>query len=214
MDALIADYVAGTLPKPAKTLLDAHLELSGTNASFAMDLDHLAGIALEQVKPHAVSNASAMLDTIFGSEDGDDMHVVTAAKAVAWSSDKRDWMPVALRALIGMDAEDIPWRTKLPGFKVFNLAEIDGCEASLYRIKPGMAIPTHTHEGRELTLVLKGGFSDCDGHYKRGDISIADEAVDHRPITDLDEECICFAVTEAPLRFANPVTRLISSILP
>jgi putative transcriptional regulator len=74
-------------------------------------------------------------------------------------------------------------------------------------------MPSHTHEGSEITLVLRGGFSDATGHYRRGDIAIADSEVDHRPRADEDEDCICFAVTDAPLRLTGPVARFVQRLL-
>jgi putative transcriptional regulator len=60
--------------------------------------------------------------------------------------------------------------------------------------------------------VLRGGFSDVSGHYMRGDIAIADEDVDHKPVADADEDCICFAVTDAPLKLTGPVGKVIQGL--
>jgi putative transcriptional regulator len=61
-------------------------------------------------------------------------------------------------------------------------------------------MPTHGHRGQELTLVLAGSFSDEHGTFARGDVEEADEDVEHQPIADPGEDCICLAVTDAPLR--------------
>jgi putative transcriptional regulator len=50
------------------------------------------------------------------------------------------------------------------------------------------------------------------GHYRRGDIAIADQEVDHRPVADREEDCICFAVTDAPIRLTGPVGRLLQRL--
>ena len=55
----------------------------------------------------------------------------------------------------------------------------------------------------ELTLVLRGAFKDDSGHYCAGDIEIADDSIEHTPIADMCEDCICLAVTEAPIRFTS-----------
>ena len=56
--------------------------------------------------------------------------------------------------------------------------------------------------------MLKGGFSDKTGHFARGDVAVADAELDHIPVADLDADCICFAVTDAPLRLTGPFGRL------
>ena len=71
-------------------------------------------------------------------------------------------------------------------------------------------MPVHTHEGSEYTLVLKGSFSDASGRYGVGDIAIADDAINHRPMISRDEDCICFTVTDAPLRLTGTIGKLLN----
>ena len=120
--------------------------------------------------------------------------------------------PGRLQDFVGHAAKDVPWRSKLPGFREYRIGEFDGFEANLLWIRPGRAMPAHSHEGSELTLVLDGGFSDEGGHYVRGDIAVADETIDHRPLADDDGPCICFAVTTAPLTLTGSVAQLFSDI--
>jgi putative transcriptional regulator len=60
----------------------------------------------------------------------------------------------------------------------------------------------------ELTLVLQGSFSDETGHFARGDLEVADEELEHTPVADGGEVCICLAATDAPLRFNSLMPRL------
>ena len=122
-------------------------------------------------------------------------------------------LPGVLRDFIGFDVENIPWKSKMPGYREFSLGDIDGCEANMLWIKAGRKMPAHTHEGSELTLVLDGAFRDANGRYGRGDISLADENVDHRPIAEVDRPCICFAVTDAPLRLTGSYRQFFSDFL-
>jgi putative transcriptional regulator len=61
--------------------------------------------------------------------------------------------------------------------------------------------------------VLEGGFSDILGSYERGDITINDSSVDHQPVADDDGDCICFAVTDAPLRLTGRIGRLFNPFI-
>jgi putative transcriptional regulator len=74
-------------------------------------------------------------------------------------------------------------------------------------------MPDHSHHGTELTLVLKGAFQDEDGYFARGDIEIADSDVQHIPVADIHEDCICLAVTDAPLRFTGLMPRILQKFL-
>ncbi len=83
----------------------------------------------------------------------------------------------------------------------------------LLRIPAGKPVPEHSHGGRELTLVLAGSFSDETGRFARGDIEDADENLEHQPIADEGEDCICLAVTDAPLKFRSWFVRMVQPVL-
>lgn len=206
-DALLAGYVAGTLAEPARLLVRSHLDLSPVNRDYVRDLEAACGSLLEDVAPADLSDRDGMLAAIFASPDP---QIVVPAERPA----RKTRLPRALYDFIGKDVEDIPWKTRLPGFREYRLGEdVDGCSASLLWIRAGQAMPTHTHHGTELTLVLEGGFSDVNGHFVRGDVAYADDDVDHRPIADEGEDCLCFAVTEGSLRLTGPVGRLFAPFL-
>ena len=33
---------------------------------------------------------------------------------------------------VGYDVDNIPWKTKMPGFKEFELGDVDGCHVSMF----------------------------------------------------------------------------------
>lgn len=202
-DALMARYVAGSLPYPAYVLVRAHLEITRANHSFVAGLEDMAGDALEESNTLPLTNRADRLSAILEGEPSDDWTQAPRASGL---------FPAVLRDFVGFDETDIPWRTKMPGFREYEF-ESDGCHASIYWIKPGRKIPAHTHDGQELTLVLDGAFADSDGRYGRGDIAIADDTVDHRPIAEAERPCICFAVTDAPLRLTGSLGQRLGDIL-
>lgn len=204
IDALLARYVAGTLPVPARLLVASHLEIRPENRAFVQGLESVAGLSLEQSQALPMADREARLAAIFDA---------AAPETAASPQRKPGIFPGVLRDFVGFDVEDAPWRTKMPGFKECELGEIDGCNLSLFWIKPGRKIPAHTHEGFELSLVLDGAFTDVHGRYGRGDISIADDTVDHRPIAEKDRPCIGIAVTDAPLRLTGPLHQRLSDII-
>lgn len=201
LNALLADYAAGHLNPALHSLVAAHLEMKPDNRSFVSSLEAVHARALEDVAPIEVSNRQAILDRIFAAGD----HQVPVALR-----NRSAGLPQALFGYVGRDLEDIKWRSVLPGLKEFRISEKGSdTEASLLWIRSGSRMPAHTHDGQEVTLVLKGAFSDTMGHYGRGDISIADGEIDHRPRADDSGDCICFAVTEAPVRLTGPIGRFL-----
>ena len=207
LDSLLARYVAGTLPTPARVLVEAHLELKPRNLLKVRNLEAMAGFELMETEPVALSDRDAMLAAVLASP------APRTAAAAEGSAQAGRVFPKALYDFVGFDAADVPWRTKMPGFKEYDLGDIEGCHVNLFWLKPGRTVPAHTHEGSELSLVLDGAFSDARGHYGRGDISVADDSVDHRPMVDVGRPCIGFAVMDAPLKLTGSFRQLIGDII-
>lgn len=205
VDALIARYVAGSLPLPARMLVESHLEIRKGGADFIAALEAMAGVELEAVAPVEPARRNEALEGIFASDAPQEVPLSHAPSGGIF--------PRALRDFVGFDVDRVPWRTRMPGFREYDIGQFDGCHVSLFWIKPGRKIPAHTHEGSELSLVLDGAFHDAKGRYGRGDISIADETVDHRPIAEKDRPCIGLAVTDAPLRLTGAFHQRLSDIL-
>ncbi|WP_417668873.1 ChrR family anti-sigma-E factor [Roseibium sp.] len=212
LDELLAGFAAGTLAAPAQALVGAHLELSGANRDYVASLEALGGLGIEETEPVGLSDRDAALAAVFASEPiALDPETVAGGAVERHGDDPR--LPDSLKDIVRQPLGELPWKTLLPGVKECKFGEIDGCVASLLWVRAGRAMPSHTHEGTELTLVLQGGFSDEDGHFLRGDIAFADHEVDHKPIADEGEDCICFAVTEGSLRLTGPVGRFFAPFL-
>jgi putative transcriptional regulator len=73
---------------------------------------------------------------------------------------------------------------------------------------PGAARPYPQGHGADAHL--DGAFNDERGRFGPGDISVADETIDHRPVAEKDRPCIAFSVLDAPVkadRFVPPADR-------
>jgi putative transcriptional regulator len=197
LDALLAAYCVGALDRPTHALVASHLLLNPRNRRFVAALEDLAAGEVERGAPAPLSDRDARLAAVFAS-------VAPIVAPVPHSV-----LPAPLARLVGSEIADLKWRKKLPGVREYRVSESDRGEASLLWISGGSRVPSHTHEGSEVTLVLRGAFNDVTGRYGRGDIAIADADLDHRPMTSDGEDCICFAVTDAPLRLTGPVGRIL-----
>lgn len=207
LDALLAGYAAGSLPRPLQVLVRSHLELSSSSRSIIAAFEAQAGDLLERMEPVPLSDRDAALEAIFGSH-GDAGIAITVPEKAA-----RDGLPRALHDFVGHRLEDIPWRNVMPGFREYVMEDVDGCHVSMFWIKPGRTVPSHTHEGSEISLILKGRFVDERGSFGPGDISVADATIDHRPTAGHDEPCIGFAVTDGALRLTGPLHQRLADIL-
>jgi putative transcriptional regulator len=198
-DALLAAYAAGSLSRPLHVLVASHLVMSTRNRRFVSHLEDLQGAEIESGEGSApIARRDQRLAAIFDAP--------AAAPLVRPPS----VLPAPLADYVGRDLETLPWRRVMPGVREYQIEKDQRLEASLLWITAGRRMPAHTHEGLEATLVIRGAFSDLTGRYVAGDIAIADAEVDHKPVTDGAEDCLCFAVTEGDLRMTGPLLGFLS----
>lgn len=82
--------------------------------------------------------------------------------------------------------------------------------ASLLHIGMNGSVPSHTHKGTELTLLLGGHFEDEHDSYVPGDFILLDANNHHTPQTH--DGCLCYTVSDAPLHFTKGVSQLLNAV--
>jgi putative transcriptional regulator len=205
-EAYLLDYVAGSMPEPMALLVATHLALCPRCRRDAKELEELGGALLEELDPAplAEDGLARVFDRL--ESEGDDADELEPRIGAAGELD----LPEPLRSCIGGPLASLSWRRLGPLGQASLLPDYPGMTTRLLSIRAGTAMPSHTHEGSELTLVLRGAFHDKTGHYLRGDVAEADGEVDHRPVVDDDADCLCLAVTDAPLKLTGRLGRLVN----
>lgn len=204
-DALILDYAAGNIGPAAELAVASHLSFCPHCRRTTRTLDAVGGRFLAESPPTGTTTG-----TLAGI-----MARVTAEPACKTLPPQSGGVfPAPLREALGCDLEAVPWKRLGMGASHYVIPLGDpGATARLLRIPAGRPVPVHTHRGTELTLVLCGSFSDATGAFRRGDLQEADDSLVHQPHAAAGEDCICLAVTEAPLRFKSWAARLVQPLL-
>ena len=123
-------------------------------------------------------------------------------------------IPAPLRRFIPEYYEHLPWSGISKSIQSYDLTISDeSYKARLYKISAGQELPQHTHAGNEYTLVLSGSFSDKAGDYHPGDFVLADTTTHHQPRAHEKEDCICFAVMDAPLKLTGFFGRMLNPFI-
>lgn len=202
-DATLVARASGALSDGMSLLVDSHLHWCKECQSRAWDAEALGGELLLNIAP--VDLDAGSLDSVLALLDGESIEVQSKHEMQEVGSDE---VPEPLAHLIGGDLDSLEW--KRMGFGVQQLdLKLDGSGACrLLRIQPGVSVPHHTHKGNELTMILRGSYSDEMGRFSQGDVADLDDDIRHQPIVDTDEECICLIATEAPLQFTGIMGRL------
>lgn len=199
-DDLLLDYASGALDEATSLFVASHLTLCPECRAQAERLDMLGGALMDEIEPIAMSAGAldAMMARLDAANDTVDT-VTPAAKAVPGIA-----MPAPLRRYFGSDLDGVEWKKQGGGVSIALVPGLgEGSNAFMLKVEPGRAVPQHTHEGNEYVMVLTGGYQDDGGHFVRGDVEQADGSVDHQPIADMGEDCVCLVVTDGPVRFTG-----------
>ena len=206
-DALLMAYSAGTLPEAFSLTVAAHISLCDDCRARLGAFEAVGGALIDtaEARPMAAGSLEATLERI--KAEGTQLPQGHAAPHPGGI------LPRPVQDYIGGDLDCVRWRPVGMGVRQAIIPTARDATARLLYIPAGAAVPDHGHRGTELTLVLQGAFHDEVDRFGPGDIEVADEDLDHRPIADAGADCICLAATDAPLRFKGLLPRLAQPFL-
>ncbi len=199
-EALLLAHAAGTVDEATSLIMATHMHYCILCRMRGKELETLGGVLLDALPPaplagNALENTLSRLDEIVPHD--------RPRRPVS-----HDGTPAVLRPYLGGDLRDIRWRKMGPRLSFVELFRHRDVTVRLLRGVPGADSGMHSHAGAELTLVLKGGYTDVTGNYGPGDFQIADQGLSHNPVADPGEDCINLAVTHGSLRFEKLLQKI------
>ena len=215
-DELIVSYAAGELNEAWSLLIATHIAVCPRCRDRVGTAEALGAALIEDVSAGelAVMAGDALERALArASERAPEQHDQTP-KPAPIMTDSAPVLPRPLRDYAGGDVDSLKWRRLgSSAYHVPLVAKRGAPTARLLRISGGTSVPEHGHNGLELTMVLSGSFTDDGARFARGDVETADVDVEHQPVAESGADCICLAVTDAPLRFRGPVARLLQPFI-
>ena len=202
---LLMRYSNGTLCEAFSLAVATHISMCDDCRAALESYEAMGGALLDVSDPEEMGVDS--FESVMALIENQPVQITQSAERV--ESD----VPSALSDYIGGSLKDIKWRPIGLGVKQSLLKTSGNSTARLLYIPAGTAVPHHSHNGNELTLVLKGAFEDEIARFGPGDVEMADEDLDHQPIAVEGEDCICLAVTDAPLKFQTFMHKLVQPFL-
>jgi putative transcriptional regulator len=201
-DATLASYAAGSVERNFSVVLDIHIQDCVQCQQRITAAEHL-GATLIKLMP-AVDLDVGFKERLFALLDQ------PMPEQASVSPTALTILPDFITDWEHTDPDQLAWKRMGPGIRYLPLPSTHG-QLYMLRIAPGTCLPEHGHQGNELTLVLSGSYSDEIGRFTPGCIADLDDQVEHQPIADRNEDCICLVATDAPLRFHGWVPRLFQS---
>lgn len=202
-ESIMMAYSSGSLPEAFSLLVASHISLCDSCRAQVESFDAVGGALLDDDVAEMSVDSLAATMALIAAQDMTEPD----------PTPRCDVLPAPLVDYVGGDLSSVKWRSMGMGVKQAILPTSKDASARLLFIPAGAAVPDHSHHGTEITLVLKGAFSDESDRFARGDLEFADQDVHHTPVADASEDCICLAVTDAPLKFNALLPRLAQPFL-
>jgi putative transcriptional regulator len=210
-DALLLDYASGALGEAWSLAVATHLAFCPSCRAMVGQLESIGAGMLDNVDLAPLSDKT--FEAVMSRLETGTIEPAQPAP-LAPVKPSANGLPQPLRRYAENARGEIAWqRLGLGASQCLLSTGDDGVTARLLRIPAGKPVPEHTHGGLELTLVLSGAFSDQLGRYQAGDFQEADEGLEHQPHAESGADCICLAVTDAPLRFKSLAARIAQPFL-
>lgn len=217
-DATLIAYGSGSLGVGLSLVVATHLTLCPCCRQRVADAEAIGGALLDELPPAAL--APSGLDALMARLDSTPQEprpTMAAAKAQPAALPPGALaLPRPLADHLGAVLTPDRWRFLAPGWRwieVLPKAVVGDGAVRLLKLAPGLRVPQHGHGGREVSLVLQGGFSDQFNRYAEGDIADLDGDNAHSQRVDDDGPCICLVFTDAPILFDDLLPRLANKVL-
>lgn len=217
----LTDYTAGSLPEEQALCVATHLHYCATCRVKVRELTELGSVLFMQLMQQpSAAQSTHVAEADFGRliariADLPAAPVSAGAAATATATDNAtanvSALPRPLHKLARGNIETLKWRRIGKGFRYSRLnVGSPQRETSLLHIKAGSSVPHHRHAGDEITVIIKGSFSDHDDNYSVGDFIVRTTGEQHQPVASQDEDCLCLSTLEKPLILSNLFYRLLA----
>jgi putative transcriptional regulator len=208
-EELLLDVARGALERGRALVLAAHLSACPACRDSVRIAEAVGGALIDEIEP-AVLEPDALAKAMARLDAPPPPPAAAHRPPDDWIPD--DWIKVPAEVIAAARRHK---RWAAPGVWV---AHITGDAQAwprsyLLGVGAGMAVPRHTHEGKEFVCVLKGAFEDRGVIYRAGDFAESDEAVEHRPRVTRDGECVCLTAADHALAPRDLIGRLMQPLV-
>lgn len=213
----LTDFSTGSLALSEALCVSAHLHYCGKCRARVQQLTDVGSHLFNRLEPD-VSGAEydfeALMERIEREETAAMAEPAHAATQEAAPATARGHLPAVLGKLFQRGLNSLGW---VQLGRSLRIAPVDlgdeSRETALYDIRAGGRMPEHEHRGEEITVLLKGSFSDQDGKYSEGDFVVRNAGEPHQPTATQDTDCVCLVSLERPVRARSFLYRLLEPLV-
>jgi len=211
-DSSLFDYALGNLSEPESLIVTSHITYCSLCRSNTSNYEKVGGTFLD--KDTGIDVSKNLLESIFEriESEKDIPRSPQNYSAILKTSLKEEGLqiPSSIANYLENKNDTSNWNSTINNVKYFDFKfSSSEYKARLLEISPGKVLPKHGHNGLETTLVLYGGYHDENGSYNIGDIVTASDKDIHKPVSSIDDGCLCLIVSSGSIKFKG----LLGSIL-
>lgn len=195
-EELLLGFAAGRLERGPALVLRAHLHACPVCSAEVGRFEAVGGALLDAL-PAAELEADALASAL--------ARIETPAPRLPTEKIRGDLPGILAGEALG------PRRWLAPGLWLRRIESDRSSAFNTYLLHsgPGRRLARHGHVGVEYVCVLQGAFSDETGRYGPGDFACGDEALEHSPLAEPGEPCLCLIATEGRLQMRGLIARAI-----
>jgi putative transcriptional regulator len=190
-DMLLLDYASGALDEALSLIVASWLTLSPEARAIVARYETVgAHLMCQNCTPERMAEGSLkkVLDRLGARQP------VAVTKAATQATGD-PCVPWPLRSY--MSGCPSGWQRAGEGARILDLSLVRPGRASVLALEPGRSAPRGAGAGVEMTLVLKGAYSDGEGFYRSGQLAIHDAGFARRYTADRAEGCLTLVISDA-----------------
>jgi putative transcriptional regulator len=201
-ESMLLAFAAGTLDLGQHVAISTHLIACPRCRRLAHAMEEVGGAVLTNLPPAPMSvDGLARIEARLGAPS----EAVKARPAPVIGAVGVPGLPTFIRSY---PMGEWQWVAPRVHVRRITLPEASRTRVFLLKSGPGTRMLQHSHTGIEMTCVLTGAFRHEDGRYGPGDFDFGDETIDHRPIVEDDQDCICLVAMQGELRLNGLLGRM------
>jgi len=201
-DSMLAAFAAGTLDHGQHIAIATHLVSCPQCRSFMRSMEHVGGSVLTSLPPAAMSS-----EALAKAEARLNEPVLPAAVYTAPTVPETE-VPGLPKFVRRYEFGNWKWIAPSVHVRPIILPYDSDTRAFLLKSGPGTKMLEHTHTGIEMTCVLSGAFSQDGDRYGPGDFDLGDETIEHQPVVEPGQDCVCLVAMRGKLRLNGLLGRI------
>jgi putative transcriptional regulator len=206
-DSMLAAFAGGTLDHGQHIAIATHLVACPHCRRFARSMEKVGGAVLEGLAPATMS--SGALAAIEARLNEPARPVATQMAPASLEMEVPGLPAFVRRYRFGS------WKWIAPSVHVRRIELPYPSDSRVFLLKsgPGTKMLEHTHTGIEMTCVLSGAFRQEGAHYGPGDFDLGDETIDHQPVVEPGQDCVCLVAMLGDLHLKGLIGRVVQPFI-